>query len=89
MTNRRHALLAAIAVCSAVRAGGTLPAGKRLPRVALVWTAVPEAEMAGPEPINPHARAIIHGMRDLGLVEGRNVLISAIRPMVRRSFSIR
>jgi putative ABC transport system substrate-binding protein len=75
MINRRHALLAAIAVCVDVHAGDSPPAVKRLPLVALVWTAVPEAEMAGPEPINPHARAIIHGLRDLGLIEGRNVLI--------------
>ena len=50
------------------RAGAARPAAK-LPRVALVFNAVPLADMAGPDPVNAWARAFIHGLRDLGYIE--------------------
>jgi putative ABC transport system substrate-binding protein len=52
---------------------------QRLPRVALVFGSVPAAEMAGADPVHPYARAFIHALRDLGLVDGRNIVL------VRRS----
>lgn len=36
---------------------------------------VPLAEMVGPDPINAYARGFLHGLRDLGWVDGRNVII--------------
>src|SRR5262249_1646774 len=33
------------------------------------------AEMAGANPVHPYARAVVHGLRDLGLVEGRDIVI--------------
>ncbi len=47
----------------------------RLPRVARISTEAPLAEMVGPDPINREARAFVHGLRDLGWVDGRNVII--------------
>ena len=47
----------------------------RLPVVALVFGATPPAEMVGPEPISPVARAFLHGLRDRGWVEGKNIVI--------------
>jgi putative ABC transport system substrate-binding protein len=47
----------------------------RLPRVARISVEVPLAEMVGPDPINAYARAFVHGLRDLGWVDGRNVII--------------
>jgi putative tryptophan/tyrosine transport system substrate-binding protein len=44
-------------------------------RVALVFTTAPVAEMTGPEPINPVARAFLHGLRALGYVEGQNLIL--------------
>lgn len=49
-------------------------AGK-LPRVALVFNNIPVAEMAGANAVSRLARAFVHGLRDLGLIEGRNILI--------------
>jgi len=47
----------------------------RLPRVALVFGGTPLAEMAGSDPASAPARGFVHGLRDLGLVEGRNIII--------------
>jgi hypothetical protein len=59
-------------VLASVRAAGerTNP----LPRVAFVY-AVPIDEMTGDNPTDPRTRAFVHGLRDLGLVEGRNIII--------------
>ena len=47
----------------------------RLPVVALVFGATPIAEMAGPDPISPLVRGFVHRLRDLGWVEGKNIVI--------------
>src|SRR5262245_47388767 len=49
--------------------------GRRRPIVALVLPVVPLAEMAGPDPVEPIARGFVHGLRDLGWIEGRNIVI--------------
>jgi putative ABC transport system substrate-binding protein len=48
---------------------------RRLPRVALVFNAVPLIEMAGAEPAHPFARAFVDGLREQGLVDGRDIVI--------------
>ena len=58
---------------------GSLPSAaqqpKRLPVVALVFGAAPLAEVVGPDPIAPPARGFVRGLRDLGWIDGRNVVI--------------
>jgi putative ABC transport system substrate-binding protein len=44
-------------------------------RVALVFSAPPVSEMAGPEPVHPAARAFVRALRALGYVEGQNVVL--------------
>jgi putative ABC transport system substrate-binding protein len=44
-------------------------------RVALVFTTSPASEMVGPDPIHPIARAFVHALRDLGYVDGRNLVL--------------
>lgn len=63
--------LSAAAFPLAARAG---EAG-RLPVVALVFANTPLAEMAGPEPISLLAGEFVRGLRDLGWVEGRTIVI--------------
>ena len=48
---------------------------KRLPVVAWVSAATPIAAMMGPDPTSPLVRAFVHGLRDLGWHDGRNVII--------------
>lgn len=44
-------------------------------RVALVATAARIAEMSGPDPIVPSIRAFVHTLRDLGYVDGGNLVL--------------
>src|SRR5580704_7349405 len=44
-------------------------------RVGLFFSSTPPAELAGPDPIIPPARAFLHGLRDLGYIEGRNLIL--------------
>ena len=44
-------------------------------RVGLIFPSPPVSEMAGPEPINDGARAFVRGLRTLGYVEGRNLVL--------------
>jgi putative ABC transport system substrate-binding protein len=48
---------------------------RRLPRVAVVHMAIPAAEIVGNDPISPYTRTFVHALRDLGLVDGRDIVI--------------
>jgi putative ABC transport system substrate-binding protein len=47
----------------------------RRPIVAFVHAVIPSGEMAGPDPISSIARAFVHGLRELGWIEGQTVII--------------
>jgi putative ABC transport system substrate-binding protein len=47
----------------------------KLHRVGFVATTSPLAEISGPDPANPFVRAFVHGLRDLGYVQGRNLAL--------------
>ena len=47
----------------------------KVQRVGVVLFGSPVSELAGPDPINPVARGFVHGLRDLGYVEGRNLVL--------------
>jgi putative tryptophan/tyrosine transport system substrate-binding protein len=51
------------------------PKSSKVYRVGLALNTSPLSEMAGPDPIQPPARAFVHGMRDLGYVEGQNLIL--------------
>lgn len=44
-------------------------------RVGMIFTTSPVSELAGSEPDNPNARALIHGLRALGYREGQNLVL--------------
>ena len=46
-----------------------------VPRVALVYNNGSLAEVAGPGPLGTSDQAFIHGLRDLGYIEGRTIII--------------
>lgn len=76
MKPSRRSFVVGIAISSAllsIRALGQQ--SKALPRVALVAVALPVADMVGADPVNPLAREFVHALRDLGLVDGRNIII--------------
>ena len=44
-------------------------------RVAFIAALTPVSELSGADPVNLAARAFVHGLRDLGYVEGRNLIL--------------
>lgn len=48
---------------------------KQLPVIALVSADGPVTDLVGPDPLNLAWRGFVHGMRDLGWIDGRNVMI--------------
>ena len=48
---------------------------RRLPRIALVFGSIPTAQMLGADPAHPFARWFVHALRDLGLVDGRDIVL--------------
>ena len=48
---------------------------EKIYRVGFMFSTSPVSEMMGPDPPHPHARAFVHGLRDRGYVEGRNLII--------------
>ena len=44
-------------------------------RVGMIFTTSPVSELAGSEPGNPNAKALIHGLRALGYREGQNLVL--------------
>ena len=72
----RRSLLRGLAICvacTAARGWGQRTEG--VPRIGLVFGAAPLAEMLGPDPSNASVRAFLHSLRDLGLTDGRNIVI--------------
>jgi putative tryptophan/tyrosine transport system substrate-binding protein len=65
-----------LVLMAAIVAPWSPEAGAETPKViAFVLPAASPAEMAGPDPLIPVARAVVHGLRDLGWEEGRNAVI--------------
>ena len=74
-STRRSFMWSVVACGVLLSARATSQQTDRMPRVALVFGVVPLAEMAGVDPPHPFARAFVHALRDVGLVEGRNIVI--------------
>jgi putative ABC transport system substrate-binding protein len=74
MISRRTFLLAIGGTVLMPLAAEAQPAAK-VYRVGLVFPSPPVSEMAGPEPVNLAARAFVQGLRALGYVEGRNLIL--------------
>jgi len=46
-----------------------------VPRIALLFANTPTAEIMGPQPTSPYLIAFLKGMRDLGWLDGQNIII--------------
>jgi putative tryptophan/tyrosine transport system substrate-binding protein len=44
-------------------------------RVGWLFSAVPLKDMSGSEPVDPVSNAFVHGLRDLGYIEGQNLIL--------------
>ena len=70
----RRAFLGALGLFAAPRSAAAQQVGK-VYRVGIIASTSPISEMAGPEPLHPSIRAFVHGLRALGYVEGRNLIL--------------
>lgn len=76
--NRRRFLLDTIVVGATLAVvGAAAQQQKRLPRIALLTT-FPAGQGSGPDPLDPDVRAFIRSLRDLGLVDGSNIIVERI-----------
>jgi putative tryptophan/tyrosine transport system substrate-binding protein len=73
MTSRRVFLAGAVTTLAAPLAAEAQVAG-RVPRVGILVTTSSLDEIAGPEPRHPHIRAFLRALRDLGYVDGQNLI---------------
>ena len=48
---------------------------RKVHRVGWLFSAVPLRDMGGPNPIDPVSNAFVHGLRDLGYIEGQNLML--------------
>ncbi len=74
--NRRRllALVAAVGM-NALPASSPAQQASRTYRVAFVLTTTPVVEMAGPDPVHLLLRVFLNTLRDLGYIEGRNLIL--------------
>src|SRR5262245_551837 len=74
MPRRRFLLTSLGGVIAAPLAAGAQP-GQAVPRVALVAATSPTETIAGPDPAHPQVRGFVRALRNLGYVEGRNLVL--------------
>ena len=72
----RRAFIASLAggFLTAPLAAEAQPTGK-VPRIVLVFANTPVADITGPRPAQPNARAFLEAMRELGWIDGQNITI--------------
>ena len=70
--NRRR-FISGLALLALARVVAAQPA--KVYRVAFIATVSPLSELTGPNPVNPGVRAFVHGLRDHGYVQGRNLIL--------------
>jgi putative ABC transport system substrate-binding protein len=73
--DRRRFLVTSVASALAAPLAAEAQAVAKVYRVGLIFTTSPVSEMAGPEPVHPSARAFVQGLRALGYVEGKNLIL--------------
>ena len=74
--DRRHFLLTSLAATLAAPLGaGAQPAG-RMYHLGIIGAAVPVSDLVGSDPINPLTKAFVHALRELGYVQGKNLVLN-------------
>jgi putative ABC transport system substrate-binding protein len=74
MRRRDFVALAGAAVCIP-RAAKAQQTAAKVYRVGWIYPNAPVSDMAGPDPVQAVARAFVHALRDLGYIEGRNLIL--------------
>ena len=74
MMNRRT-LVTGIAGAAAWPLAARAQQPAKIHRVGIIIPTAPVSTMTGVDPINPPIKAFIHGLRDLGYIEGQNLIL--------------
>ena len=72
--NRRE-LLASVCIGAAFPRTLIAQAARKLPVVVYVFGSMQSSRMTGPNPPDPHTRAVVHRLRDLGWEDGRSFVL--------------
>jgi len=75
IVSRQGLLLLAAAIIFAAPLPADAEQVAKAYRVAFILTTTPVAEMKGPDPVHSLFRAFVHALRDLGYVEGHNLIL--------------
>jgi len=72
---RRRDFITLVGNAAAWPVAASAQRGGRVHRIALIFPNAPVSDMMGPEPVNRYAKAFVHALRDLGYLEGLNLLL--------------
>jgi putative tryptophan/tyrosine transport system substrate-binding protein len=73
--DRRRFLLTSLAGAVAVPLAVEAQQTGKVYRIGIVAAAPPVSDLSGPDPINPLTRAFVHALRELGYVQGKNLVL--------------
>ena len=74
MMDRRRFLLTSLAGALAAPLAAKAQQAGRMYRLGIIGAAVPVSDLVGSDPINPLTRAFVHALRELGYVQGKNLV---------------
>jgi putative tryptophan/tyrosine transport system substrate-binding protein len=72
---RRREFIMLVGGAAAMQRAARAERAARVYRVGWFFSSVLLSKMAGPDPIDPVGRALVHCLRDLGYVEGQNLVL--------------
>ncbi len=73
MIDRRNAIAGLVGLMFSAQRNARAQSAPRRPVIGFVLPNVPVAEMIGADPVSPLVRGFVHGLRDLGWIEGQSV----------------
>jgi putative ABC transport system substrate-binding protein len=73
--DRRRFLLTSLAGALAVPLAAEAQQAGKVYRIGIIAAAPPVSDLSGPDPINPLTRAFVHALRELGYVQGKNLVL--------------
>jgi putative ABC transport system substrate-binding protein len=78
MQRRKFIMIVGGAATTWPLAARAQPTAKKVYRIGWFFSATPLSEMAGPDPISPVGKILVHGLRDLGYVEDQNLILDRV-----------
>ena len=74
-TRRAFAALLVSGLLAAPRRSRAQSTRRTSPRIGFIFSNTPQAELEGPQPASPYLRAFLEQLRELGWVDGQNIIV--------------